>query len=107
MFSLNNRIFTAQYKKQELKARTVGGFAVMSHKNALFPLEVLVDAKLSDGSVILAGSIAYVKEETLFLRTSAGSNGGPAIPVYTNEEICSEPFHILDLGQIEMVNPKE
>lgn len=104
MQSLNNRVFTEVYKKQELKARVQGGFALMEHKSALKPLKVLVDAKLADGTLIPAGSTAYVKEETLFLKTSAGQNGGAPIATYVNDKVSPDGFHILDLSQIEMID---
>jgi hypothetical protein len=104
MQTLNGRIFVEQYKKQELKATVRGGFALMAHKSSLVPLKILVDARLSANEVISAGSTAYIKEETLFLKTAAGQNGGAPIPVFHNEKVSSEGFHILDLSQVEMID---
>ena len=104
MYSLNNRLILEQYKKQELKAEISGGFAKMAHKVSLKALKVLVDAKLSDGSIVPAGSVAWVKEEYLHNNSGMGRNGGTTIPSFDNETISSEPFIILDLSQIEIVS---
>lgn len=104
MLSLNNRLIVAQYKKEEIKSKVEGGFARMAHKTSLCPLTVLVDAKLSDGTLVPKGSTVYVKEETLFLRTAAGANGGAPIATYSNEKVSADNFHILELSQVEMVD---
>lgn len=107
MFSLNNKLILEQYKKKELTAKVEGGFAKMEHKVSLKPLKVLVQAKLNDGSIIPAGSLAYVKEEYLHNNSGMSRNGGTTIPSFSNEDISSEPFIILDLNQVEILDTNQ
>ena len=104
MHSLNNRLILEQYKKEEIKAKVVGGLAMMGHKLSLKPLKVLVDAKLLDGTLIPKGSIAYVREEYLHLNAAAGRHGDAVVSTITNEDIHPEPFIILDLAKIEIID---
>src|ERR1035437_3812723 len=99
MFSINNRIVLEVYKKQELKAETSGGFARMAHKISLAQLKVLVDAKLSDGTIIPKRSIAYVREEYLHNNTGRGVT----ITEFSNKDVSEEPFIILDISQVEII----
>lgn len=104
MFSLNNRLILEQYKKQELRAKIVGGIAMMDHKVSLKPLKVLVDAKLADGTLIPKGSTAYVREEYLHNNSSMGRTGGTTIPSFDNQDVASEPFIVLDITQVDIIN---
>lgn len=104
MLSLNNRLVLEQYKKQEIKLEVKGGFATMAHKVSLKPLKVLVDAKLPDGTLIPKGSTAYVREEYLHLNSVAGKTGGVTIPTFSNAEIHSEPFIVIDLINVDIVD---
>lgn len=104
MLSLNNRLVLEQYKKQEIKLEVKGGFAQMAHKISLKPLKVLVDAKLPDGTLIPAGSIAYVREEYLHLNSTAGRTGGMTIPTFSNQEIHAEPFIVIDLVNVDIID---
>jgi len=105
MQSLNNRFILEQYVKKELRAEVSGGIAKMGHKISLCPLKVLVDAKLSDGTIIPKGSTAFVKEEYLHNNSGMGRAGGTTIPSFSNQDICDEPFIIIDMTQIEVINP--
>jgi hypothetical protein len=107
MLSLNNCLVVEQYVKQEVKSQLVGGFAQMSHKIGLKPLKVLVDAKLADGTLVPAGSVAYVREEYLHLNSAANRNGGANIPTFTNEDICNAPFMIINIANVDIVDVKE
>lgn len=104
MFSLNDRLILEQYKKEAIRAEIKGGIARMGHKAALKPLKVLVDAKLKDGTLVPAGSTAYVREEHLFLNSTAGRHGDAPIPALSNEAISAEPFIILDLSKVEVLD---
>jgi len=106
MLSLNSRLILEEYKKQEIKLEVKGGFASMSHKISLKPLKVLVDAKLADGTLIPAGSTAYVREEYLHLNSVAGRTGGVTIPKFSNSEIHDEPFIVIDLINVDIVDIK-
>lgn len=63
--SINNRIVVEAYKKEALRAEVKSGFAHLSQKTTSKGLKVLIDAKLSDGTLIKAGSTAYFREEVL------------------------------------------
>ena len=107
MFSLNNRIILEQYKKEALKAVIIGGVARMEHKISLKPLKVLVDAKLADGTLIPKGSIAFVREEYLHNNSGMSRNGGTTIPSFDNLDISPEPFIIIDISQVEIIDAPE
>lgn len=65
MISLNNLLILKPYVQgQGLKKEIKNGFAMIQQKTSLEGLEVLVDAKV-DGTVIPAGSIAYIPEDML------------------------------------------
>lgn len=64
-FSLNNRLVVEQYIKEALRKETIGGIATPGQRDAVKGLKVLVGTTLSDGRNVPAGSIAYIREETL------------------------------------------
>lgn len=64
-FSLNNRLVLEQYVKEGLKAKVQGGIAIPGQRDGLKGLRVLIDAHLSDGTVIRKNSIAYIREKVL------------------------------------------
>lgn len=63
--SLNNRLIVEAYKKEALRGEVKNGFSFLAQKITSKGLRVLADAKLTDGTVILKGSMAYFREETL------------------------------------------
>ena len=65
MRSMNNRLIVEAYQKQGLQTTISQGFAFIEQKVSLKGLKVLIDAKLADGTIVLAGSTAYIKEEVL------------------------------------------
>lgn len=95
-FSLNNRLIVEKYTKEALREdHSRKGFALIAQKTNLKGLKVLVDAKLSDGSTVKAGSIAFFKEEVL--HTAPWAAKVWECPVLT------QPFIIVDLSQVEMI----
>ena len=64
-FSLNNRLILEPYVKEGLKAKVSGGIAIPGQRDGIKGLKVLLDAYLSDGRKIPAGSTAYIREEVL------------------------------------------
>lgn len=65
-YTINNQLALTPYNHgQGLKSSVKSGFAIVEQKIRAIPLTVLVDAKLSSGEVIPAGSTAFVLEETL------------------------------------------
>lgn len=100
MLSLNNRLILEEYKKEEIKTVVSGGFARMQHKISLKPLKVLVDAKLADGTLVPARSIAFLKEEYLH----NANNRGVTLPTFQNDSVSSEPFIIVDMINVDMID---
>jgi hypothetical protein len=95
--SLNNKLIVEMYKKEALRASEKNGFAFVSQKLTLKGLKVLMNAKLSDGTFIRRGSIAYVKEE--ILHTAAWAQK----PMECSA--VAEPFLIIDVGYVDFVEP--
>lgn len=93
--TLNNRFILQAYKKEALRAKEQNGFAFLDQKTAVKGLKVLVNAKLTDGTVVLAGSIAYIKEESLHNMPWAQKS-------YTSDFV-NEPFIIVDATYVEYV----
>ena len=63
---LNNQLILEAYQQgQGLKADISGGFAMVAQKKNIVPLKVMLDSVLADGTVIPAGSKAYLSEEDL------------------------------------------
>ena len=62
--SFGNSVMLEPYKHgQGVKTEIRGGFAFASQKKTLVPLKVMVNAWHPNGTMILAGSIAYLKED--------------------------------------------
>ncbi len=66
MISINNRFILEPYVKEGLKAKVTGGIAMPGQRDALKALKVLIDGSLSNGQIIRAGSVAYIREEILY-----------------------------------------
>lgn len=95
--SLNNRLIVEAYKKEALRGEVKNGFAFVGQKLTLKGLKVLVDAKLNDGTIIIKGSTAYVKEESLHTQAWAQKT--------MEASYFQEPFLIIDLNHVEFVEP--
>lgn len=100
MFSLNDILVLEPYQHgQGLKEEIRSGFAFVKQKSELFGLKVLTEAKLSDGSYIPAGSIAYISEELLSTQQWA-----------KNVKTCAaltEKFILVELKYVSMVDTNE
>lgn len=102
--SYNNRLIVEPYQKSQLKSKVVNGFASIEQKSNLQGLKVLMNAKLSDGSIVHKDSIAYIKEETLHTQAWAQKT-------YESKSIEGK-FMIVDITFIEFIEfveyiPKE
>lgn len=95
-YSINNRVIVEQYIKEALKAKVQGGIATPGQRDGLKGLKVLVDAKLSDGTIIPKNSVVYVKEEALHSHPWA-------VKPLTCDKI-SERFMILESSYIEFID---
>jgi hypothetical protein len=97
--SVNNKLIVEMYKKEALKAVEKNGFASISQKLTLKGLKVLIEAKLTDNTLVLKDSVAYVKEELLY--TSAWAQKALEC------EAIGEPFLIVDMVHVEFIVPPE
>lgn len=96
--SMNNRLLLEEYVNQgQLKREVQHGIAMISQKVNLHGLRVLVEAKLSDGTVVPRNSIAYLKESTLHTAPWAKS-------VFQAPSIDSK-FIIVDMSFVEFISP--
>ena len=95
--SFNNRLIVEVYKKEAMRSKEVNGFAFVDQKFTLKGLKVLVDAKLSDGTFIKRGSIAYIKEEAL--------HGQQWAQKHFETSFLQEPFLIVDMNNVEFIEP--
>lgn len=98
--SMNNRLIVEQYVNQgQLKATIQHGIAMVSQKVSLKGLKVLVDARLSDGVLVLAGSIAFIKEEKLHAQQWAKQ--------IMECDVFTSKFIIVNLVDVEFIVPPE
>lgn len=91
------KLILEAYQQKELRSEYRNGIAVPGQKNTLKGLKVLVQATLSDGTVIPKNSIAYLKEEVLY------SN-----PMAKNKLKCDTlpvEFIIVTTDNIEYIEP--
>lgn len=95
--SMNNRLVVEAYQKEGLKSKTSNGFAYIEQKVSLKGLEVLMDAKLADGTFVPKGSVAYVKEETLHTQQWATK--------VMQCDTFDKPFLIIDALHVEFIVP--
>ena len=95
--SFNNRLVVEAYKKEDLKTNNSSGFAMIQQKVTVKGLRVLLDAKLNDGTVILKGSTAFIKEESL--------HNLPWAKAILESEAVEGRFIIVDISNVEFIKP--
>lgn len=99
-YSLNDRLILEIYKTDgSLKTEIKNGIAFVQQKIALKGLKVKMNTTLSNGTKILAGSIAYLKEEDLHNREWAKK------PLTC--DALSEPFIIVDSKDVQFIVDSE
>ncbi len=99
-FSLNNRLVLEPYVKGGLEKKIQNGIATPGQRDGLKGLRVLIETTLSDGTKVPAGSVAYIKEESLH-------NQPWAAKLFTCDGITNEKFMIVELFHIEFVKTTE
>lgn len=96
--SFNNKLICETYKTDRtIRTKIVNGMATVDQKSQVVGLTVLMDAKLTNGDIIRAGSKAYIKEKAL--RDS---------PIFKESFECdtlSERFLPVDLSLVEFIVP--
>ena len=95
--SINNRLVVEAYKKEALQASVNNGFAFIAQKERVKGLQVLMDAKLSDGTYVKKGSIAYIKEESLHTQAWAQK--------ILESDTFPVPFLIIDATHVDFIVP--
>lgn len=66
--SINNRLILEQYVPRAIEAKVSNGYASVAQKVTLAGLKLLVPGRLQDGTVIPAGSTAFIKETVLHVQ---------------------------------------
>jgi hypothetical protein len=97
--SFNNKLILEAYKHTEIKSEVRSGWATPGQKNSLKGLKVLIQATLSDGTLVPAGSTAFIKEE--FLHNS------PWAKAKLKSDTLSGEFIIVTMNEIEYIAPPE
>lgn len=95
--SMNNRLVVEAYKKEGLRANVSNGFARLDQKVSVKGLEVLMDAKLADGTFVKKGSVAYIREETL--------HTAPWAQKILELDTIGRAFLVIDLVHVEFIIP--
>lgn len=95
--SLNSKLIVEAYKKEGLRANVQNGFARLDQKLTVKGLKVLMDAKLSDGTVVEKGATAYIREESLHTQQWAQK--------VLESDGVSQPFIIVDASNVEFIVP--
>jgi len=96
--SLNKLILEA-YEHTEIRAEGKKGWIQASQKINLKGLKVMVDAKLSDGTTIMAGSTAFIKEESLHTQ--------PWAKAKLKCDTLPGEFILVTMNEVEFISPPE
>lgn len=97
--SFNNKLILEAYTHTEIRPEGNKGWIVASQKNNLKGLKVLIQATLSDGTIVPVGSTAYLKEE--FLHTS------PAAKNKLKSDTLPGEFILVTMNEVEYISPPE
>jgi hypothetical protein len=101
ILSFNDTLILEPYQQgQGLKEEVRSGFAFVKQKSELFGLKVLVEAKLSDGTYIPAGSTAYISEELLSSQQWAKN-------AKTCAALGEQKFILVEMKYVNMIDPNE
>jgi hypothetical protein len=97
--SFNNKLIVEAYKHTEIRPEGNKGWVQASQKNNLKGLKVLIQSVLSDGTIVPAGSTAYLKEE--FLHSS------PAAKNKLKSDTLPGEFILVTMSEVEYLDPPE
>lgn len=95
--SFNNKLILEAYKHTEIRPEGNKGWISAAQKNNLKGLKVLIQANLSDGTVVPAGSTAYLKEESLHTQQWAKNK--------LKCDTISSEFILVTMNEIEYLDP--
>ena len=91
------KLIVEAYIPTGLKAEVKSGWATLEQKNNLKGLKVLIQAHLSDGTIIPPGSTAYIKEELLHTQPWAKNK--------LKSDTLTGEFIIVSTNEIEYIDP--
>lgn len=94
--TVNDRLILETYKKEALRSDVKNGFASISQKSGLKGLTVLMDARLRNGTLVPAGSKAYIREENLHTQPWANK------PLEC--DTLKVPFIVVDMTYVEFIS---
>lgn len=101
MLSFNDMLILEPYQQgQGLKEEVRHGIAFVKQKSELFGLRVLVEAKLSDGSFVPAGSTAYISEELLSTQQWAKN-------LKSCKALGDQKFILVEMKYVNMIDTNE
>jgi hypothetical protein len=96
--SYNNKLICETYKAdRDLRKVVNNGFAVVEQKSKVVGLTVLMNAKLANGDIVLAGSKAYVKEKLL--------RDSQMFKETFEADTINERFLVVDLNHVDFIAP--
>lgn len=95
-FSLNNRLILEPYVKEALRREVIGGIATPGQRDGMKGLKTLMPTRLTDGREIPAGSIAYIREETL--------HSQPWATKHFSSDTLPTKFIVVDLTYVEFIS---
>ncbi len=95
--SFNNKLILESYKHTEIRPEGNKGWVQAAQKNSLKGLKVLIQAVLSDGTIVLKNSTAFIKEESLYTCVWAKAKlKCDTIPV---------EFILVNMAEVEYIEP--
>lgn len=98
-YSLNNKLVLEPYLEGRTltanKDAAIRGFATPVQKVAIIGLKLLLDARLSDGRTVKAGSLAYIKQHNLHTQEWAKNQH--------ESDVIPSKFIIVDLTHVEFL----
>jgi len=97
--SFNGKLILEAYKHTDVKAEVRSGWAMPGQRNALKGLKVLIQATLSDGTVVPYGSTAFLKEESLHVAPWAKNK--------LKSDTLPGEFIIVTMNEVEYITPPE
>lgn len=97
--SFNNKLILEAYTHTEIRPEGNKGWITVSQKNNLKGLKVLIQATLPDGTIVPAGSTAYLRED--FLHTS------PAAKNKLKSDTLPGEFILVTMNEVEYISPPE
>ncbi len=97
--SFNNKLILEAYRHTEIRPEGNKGWVQAAQKNNLKGLKVLVQATLSDGTVVPAGSMAYIREESLHTQPWSKNK--------LKSDTLPGEFILVTMNEVEFISPPE